>query len=118
MKHKKVEKVEEAHPTMIPGKPEKLMWNNKEFHIRDIMHDHVSGMMKDQVGHKAPIIIEVPGKPPMIEWNNEKHHIRDLMSKKFSNMIFQKSIGCQTDEIVEEIVEDNCKCHKCCFANR
>jgi hypothetical protein len=52
LKHKKVEKVEEANPTTVPGKPEMLKWNNKEFHIRDLMHDHVSGFMKEQVSYK------------------------------------------------------------------
>ena len=73
---------------------------------------------KEGEQHEEPIVIEIPGKPPVVEWNNKQHDIRDIMSKKFEKMIFHKSIGCQTDEIVEEIVETICGCNTCCFANR
>jgi hypothetical protein len=105
----KVEKVEEKHPTLVAGKPEILQWNNREFHIRDLIHNKFSKILKDKnETQELPKIIEVDGKASMIEWNNEKHHIRDLMNEKFKKMVFHKSIGCQTDDILEEIDDSTC----------
>ena len=92
-----------------------LQWNDRKFQIRDLMSEQFKSAYKV---HEEPKIIEVPGKPPVVEWNNKQHDIRDLMNNKFKKMVFNKSIGCQTDDIVEEIVVDICGCHSCCFANR
>jgi hypothetical protein len=54
----------------------------------------------------------------MVEIDGKRHQIQDLMSNKFKKMVSNKSIGCQTDEIEEELVIDICGCHSCCFANR
>jgi hypothetical protein len=79
------------------------------------MSEQFKSVFKDE---EEPKIIEVPNKPPMVEINGMKHLMQDLMSNKFKKMIANKSIGCQTDEIFEEIADDKCGCTTCCFDNR
>ena len=92
-----------------------LQWNDRKFQIRDLMSEQFKSAFKPK---DEPKIIEVPNKPPMVEIDGKRHLIQDLMSNKFKKMVFNKSIGCQTDEIEEELVIDICGCHSCCFANR